>query len=115
MQDQGASLPNDGRLGHLLLHMQLETQLWGYWLVHIVVPPIGLQTPLAPFSSSSIGGPVCHPIAAFENPLLCLPGTGIASQDTAITGSVQQNLGGICNGVCVWRLIMGWIPGCGSL
>jgi hypothetical protein len=30
--------------------MQLETQLWGggvYWLVHIIVPPIGLQTPLA--------------------------------------------------------------------
>ena len=23
--DQGASLPNDGQLGHLLLHMQLET------------------------------------------------------------------------------------------
>jgi hypothetical protein len=21
----------------------------GYWLVHIVVPPIGLQTPLAPW------------------------------------------------------------------
>jgi hypothetical protein len=33
--------------------MQLETQLCGsgvgYWLVHIVVPPIGLQTPLAPW------------------------------------------------------------------
>jgi hypothetical protein len=33
-------------------------ELWGYWLFHIVVPPIGLQTPLAPrvlFLSSSIG------------------------------------------------------------
>ena len=50
MQDQGASLPK--RLGHLLLHMELETQaLVGgvYWLVNIVVPPIGLQTPLAPW------------------------------------------------------------------
>jgi hypothetical protein len=28
-QDQGASLPNDGRLGHLLLHMQLETRALG--------------------------------------------------------------------------------------
>jgi hypothetical protein len=27
--DQGASLPNDGRLGHLLLHMQLETPVLG--------------------------------------------------------------------------------------
>jgi hypothetical protein len=46
-----ASPPIDGLLGHPLLHMQLETQLWegGYWLVHIVVPPIGLQTPLAPW------------------------------------------------------------------
>jgi hypothetical protein len=25
LQDLGACLPNDGRLGHLLLHMQLET------------------------------------------------------------------------------------------
>jgi hypothetical protein len=47
LQDQGASLPSDGRLGHLLLHMQLETRALGYWLVHIVVPPIGLQTPSA--------------------------------------------------------------------
>jgi hypothetical protein len=42
-----------------------------YWLVHIVVPPIGLQTPLAPFgtfSSSSIGGPVIHPITDYEHP-----------------------------------------------
>jgi hypothetical protein len=40
-----ASPPIDGRLGHLLLHMQLETQLLGggYWLVHIAVPPIGLK------------------------------------------------------------------------
>jgi hypothetical protein len=36
-----ASLPIDGQLGHPLLHMQLETQLWGdggggggYWLVY---------------------------------------------------------------------------------
>jgi hypothetical protein len=29
--------------------MQLETRAPGYWLVHIVVPPIGLQFPLAPW------------------------------------------------------------------
>jgi hypothetical protein len=36
----------------LLIHMQLETRALGgggYWLIHIVVPPIGLQTPLAPW------------------------------------------------------------------
>jgi hypothetical protein len=46
------------------IHMQLEPwvssciffgwwfnpwEFWGYWLVHIVVPPMGLQTPSAPW------------------------------------------------------------------
>jgi hypothetical protein len=59
-----ASPPIDDQLGHPLLHMQLEPrvppcaffdlwfssrELWGYWLVHIVVPPRGLQTPSAPW------------------------------------------------------------------
>jgi hypothetical protein len=70
---------------------------------------------LGTFSSSSIGGPVFHPIADCEHPPLCLPGTGIASQDTAISGSFQQNLAGLCNGVFVWRLSMGWILGWCSL
>ena len=29
-----------------------DTSLGGYWIVHIVVPPIGLQTPLAPWELS---------------------------------------------------------------
>ena len=65
---------------------------------------------LGTFSCSSIGGPVIHPIADCEHPLLCLLGPRIASQETAISGSFQQNLASVCNGVCVWRLIMGWIP-----
>jgi hypothetical protein len=58
------SPPIDDRLGHPLLHMQLEPwvllcvffdwrfslrKLCGYWLVHIVVPPRGMQTPSAPW------------------------------------------------------------------
>jgi hypothetical protein len=39
-----------------MLHMQLETQALGEgggdWLGHIVVPPIGLQTSLAPWALS---------------------------------------------------------------
>jgi hypothetical protein len=58
---------------------------------------------------------VIHPIADCEHPLLYLPGTGIASLETAISGSFQQNLAGICNSVWVWWLIMGWIPRWGSL
>jgi hypothetical protein len=59
-----ASPPIDDQLGHPLLRIQLEPQvlpcvffdwwyrskeLWGYWLAHIDVPPMGLQTPSAPW------------------------------------------------------------------
>jgi hypothetical protein len=64
---------------------------------------------LGAFSSSSIGDPVVHSIADCEHPLLCLLGPGIVSQETAISGSFQQNLASVCNGVSVWKLIMGWI------
>ena len=67
------------------------------------------------FSSSSIGGLVFHLIADCEHPLLCLPGPGIVSQETATSGSFQQNLASVCDCVSVWKLIMGWIPGYGSL
>jgi hypothetical protein len=43
---QWASLSSDGRLGHLLIHLQLESRALGYWLVHNVVPPIGLPSKL---------------------------------------------------------------------
>jgi hypothetical protein len=45
---------------------------------------------------------VFHPIADCEHPLLCLPGTGIVSQETAISGFFQQNLAGMYDGVCIW-------------
>jgi hypothetical protein len=61
------------------------------------------------FSSSSIGGPVIHPIVGCEYALLYLPGTGIASQETTISGSCHQNLAGICNCACIWWLIIGQI------
>jgi hypothetical protein len=69
---------------------------------------------LGTFSSSSIGGPVIHPIADWEHPLLCLLGPSIVSQETALSGSFQQNLASVCNGISVWKLIMGWIPGYGN-
>ena len=40
---------------------------------------------LGTFSSSFIGDPVFHPIDDYEHPLLYLPGTGIASQETTIS------------------------------
>jgi hypothetical protein len=58
---------------------------------------------------------VIYPIADYEHPLLCLLGPGVASQETALSVSFQQNFASVCNGVSVWRLIMGWIPRYGSL
>jgi hypothetical protein len=98
--------------------MQLETQALGVLVrsyccstYRVAVSFSSLDT----FSSSSIGGPVFHPIDDCEHLLLYLPGTSIASQDTAISGSFQQNLADICNSVCVWWLITEWTPGWGSL
>jgi hypothetical protein len=39
-----------------------------------------------------MGGPVFHLIDDCEDPLLYLPGTGIASYETIIPGSLHQNL-----------------------
>ena len=102
--NQGASLPNDGRLGHLLLHMQLETRALGVLVGSYCYSTYRVADPfssLGTFSSSSIGGPVFHPIDDCEHPLLYLLDTGVASQETAISGSFQQNLAGICNSVCI--------------
>ena len=108
-----ASPPNDGRIGHLMQHMQLETQTLGvlvssyYGSSYRVADPF---SSLGTFSSSSIGGPVFHLIDDCENPLLYLPGTGIASQETVISGSCQKNLAGTGNSVWVWWLFNGMNP-----
>jgi hypothetical protein len=91
--------------------MQLETRALGVLISSYCCSTYRVADPfssLDTFSSFSIGGPVLHP-------LLYLPGTGIASHKTAISGSFQQNLAGIYNSVCIWWLIMGWTPGWGSL
>ena len=113
-----ASPPIDGLLGHLLLHKQLETQALGVLVSSYCCSTYRVADPfssLGTFSSFPIGGPVFDPLDDCEHPLLCLPGTGIASQEIAISGSCQQNLAGVCNIVWVWRLYMGWIPRWSSL
>jgi hypothetical protein len=52
---------------------------------------------------------VFHPIDDCEHLLLYLPGTGIASQEIAVSGSYQHNLVGICNSAWVLWWFMGWI------
>jgi hypothetical protein len=98
--------------------MQLETQLWGILVSSHCCSSYRVADPfssLGTFSSSFTGDPVFHPIDDCEHPLLHFPGTGIASQEIAISGSCQQNLAGICNSVWVWWLFMGWIPRWDSL
>jgi hypothetical protein len=64
------------------------------------------------FSRSNLEGPVIHPIADCDHPVLYLLGPGTVPQETAISGFFQQNLASV---VCVWWLIVGWISGYGSL
>ena len=90
------SPPNDGLLGHLLLHMQLETQAQGVLVISYCGSSNRVTDPfssLGTFSSSSIGSPVFYAIDDCEHSLLYLPGTGIASHDIAISGS--QDIGQI--------------------
>jgi hypothetical protein len=97
-----------------VIHMQLETRVPAGALVssyccstHRVVVPL---SSLGTLSSSSIGGPVIHPIADCEHPLMCLLGLGINSQETAISGSFQQNLASVFNGVSVLGADYGMDP-----
>ena len=85
-------------------------ELWGYWLVHIVVPivipPMGLQTPSAPWVLSlapSLGTLCSVPMDDCEHLLLYLPGISRASQETAISGFCQQALVGIPSSI--WGLV----------
>ena len=78
-----ASPPNDGRLGHILLHMQLETQGLGILVSSYCCSSYRVADPfisLGTFSSSSIGSPVFHLINDCEYSLLYLSGAGIASE-----------------------------------
>jgi hypothetical protein len=77
-----ASPPIDGLLGQTLLHMQLETQLWGVLVSSYCCSSYRVAdtfSSLGTFSSSFIRGPVFQPIDDCEHPLLYLPDTGISS------------------------------------
>jgi hypothetical protein len=77
-----------------------------------------LFSSLGTFSGSFIGDFVLRPMDDCEHPLLYLPGTGRASQETAISGFCQQALVGICLvsgfGGCLWDrspngAVFGWL------
>jgi hypothetical protein len=75
--------------------MQLETGAQGILISSYCCSPYRVADPfssLGTFSSSSIGGPVIHPIADCEHPLMCFPGPGIASEVIAISESFRKIL-----------------------
>jgi hypothetical protein len=77
-----ASPPIAGLLGHPLLHMQLETQLWRVLVSSYCCSSYSVADPFSSwgtFSSSFFGDPVFHPIDDCKHPLLYLPGIGIDS------------------------------------
>jgi hypothetical protein len=93
-------------------------KLWGVLISSYCCSSYRVADPfssLGTFFSSFIGGPVFHPIDVCEHPLLYLPGPGIASKETAISGSCQQNISGICSTVWIWWLFVGWIPEVGAV
>ena len=92
--------------------MQLKTEFYGVLVSSYCCSSYRVAEPfssMGTFSSSFIGATVMHPIADCEPRFLCLLGPCIVSQETAIPESFQQNLASVCNGVSVWKLIMGWI------
>jgi hypothetical protein len=130
-QDQGPSLsllPDKAMLCYIL---QLEPrvppcaffgwsfspwELWGSLTVRYCCSSYGVANPFtsfSPSSNSSIGVPVLSPVVDCAH--LYLPGSGRASQETAISCSCQQALFGISSSDCVWWLRMGWLPRWDSL
>jgi hypothetical protein len=69
-------------------------EIWGYWLVHIDVPSVGLQTTSAPWALSltPLLGICALSMDDCEHPLLYLPGNGTASQQTAEVMTIQRLL-----------------------
>ena len=94
-QDQGPLLLLMADQAILCYICNQRHELWGVLVSSYCCFSYRVADPfsfLGTFSSSFIGDPVFHPIDDCEHPLLYLPGTDIASQETAISGSCQQNL-----------------------
>jgi hypothetical protein len=126
--------PIDAQQGHPLIHVGLEPWvspcvLLGWWLSPRDLWMVGeglvgwyscsFCGVANPFNSSllSLTPPLdtlCSVQRLVES-ILYLTSSVRASQDTATSGSFQQAILGIHNGVCVWWLYMGWIPRWGTL
>jgi len=122
-----ASPPIDDQLGLPYQHMWLEPwvppcilfnrwfstrDLWGYWLVHMVVPPMGLQTPSATLvlSLAPSLGTLCSVPWMAVNIHFCICQALAEPLRRQYIRLLSANLIVICNSVWVWCLFMVWIP-----
>jgi hypothetical protein len=91
-------------------------EFWGIWTGDTVSFPMGLQTA----SATSVPSPTPPRGTSAHSNAWLLASTTLCqalavSQETAMSGSCQQALPGICNNIQVWQMYMGWIPRWGSL
>jgi hypothetical protein len=137
-QDQGPLFPlmqNKGILSYILRWSHGSLHLYSFigglvpgilgggafWLVDIIVLPMGLQTLLAPSVLLQLlywgpnGDPMLSPMVCYEHPSLYFSSSGSTSQEIAISGSLQHVLLSIHNSVLVWWLYMAWISRWGTL
>jgi hypothetical protein len=124
----------DERLGHPLLH-KLEPcvppcvffdwwfsqgdpwEVWGYWLFHIVVPPMGLQNPSGPWILSidpSLGTPCSVQWLAVSIHFCICQALADSLRRQLYQASCKQALG-FHNRVWFWWLFIGCIPRRGSI
>jgi len=114
-QDQGPLLPSSGTIGYstwlYVVGLVSGSSGGSGWLILLfflwVANPF---SSFSPFSYSSIGDPLLRPMVGCEHLPLYLSDSGRASQETAMSGSCQQTLLGICNSVCVWGSLYGMDP-----
>ena len=87
-------------------------------MVHVVIPPMGLQSPSAPLvlSLAPSLGTLCSVQWMAVSIYFCIcQALAEPLNETAISGSCQHALVGIHNSVWVWCLYLGWILMWGSL
>jgi hypothetical protein len=91
-------------------------ELWTYWLVHIIVPPMGLQPLLAPwvFSLASSQGTLCS-VQCIDVSIHFWICQALAQplRIQLYQAPVSKLL--FHNSIWVWWLLMGWIPRLGSI
>ena len=90
----------------------------GNWLVHIAVPPMGLQTPSSPWvlSLAPSLGTLCSNQWMTVSFYFCIyQALADSLKRKLCQAPVSKNRVGICHSVWVWWLFVGWILGWGSL